>query len=171
MRNAPAPAAPRQRPAVIAVNKTIFAQATREAAHRQWEQVADALLETFSRLADMMGASREDVLACLAFPREHRAQIASTNRLEGVNKQIKRRANVIGTSPNSAAIMRLVCTPMLEQNDEWSVSRRHMTLATIGSASPPSPSCQPWPPDPNPILPGINGSCTTPRGNTPASPP
>jgi hypothetical protein len=79
MRNALAHAAPKQRPAVIAMIKTIFAQETTEAAHQQWEQVADALRETFPKLADMMDASREDVLACMAFPKDHWAQIASTN--------------------------------------------------------------------------------------------
>jgi hypothetical protein len=69
MRNALAHAAPKQRPAVIAMIKTIFAQETAEAAHQQWEQVADALREKFPKLADMMDASREDVLAYMAFPK------------------------------------------------------------------------------------------------------
>ena len=135
MRNALAHAAPKQRPAVIAMIKTIFAQETAEAAHQQWEQVADALREKFPKLADMMDASREDVLAYMAFPKDHWAQIASTNPLERVNKEIKRRADVIGIFPNDAAVIRLVGALMLEQNDEWAVSRRYMTLETIGSVS------------------------------------
>ena len=135
MRNALAHAAPKQRPAVIAMIKTIFAQETAEAAHQQWEQVADALREKFPRLADMMDASREDVLAYMAFPKDHWAQIASTNPLERVNKEIKRRADVIGIFPNDAAVVRLVGALMLEQNDEWAVSRRYMTLETLGSVS------------------------------------
>lgn len=124
MRNALAHAAPKQRPAVIAMIKTIFAQETAEAAHQQWEQVADALRERFPKLANMMDASREDVLACIALPKEHWAQIASTNPLERVNKEIKRRADVFGIFPNDAAVTRLVGALMLEQNDEWAVSRR-----------------------------------------------
>lgn len=135
MRNALAHAAPKQRPAVIAMIKTIFAQETTEAAHQQWEQVADALREKFPKLADMMDASREDVLAYMAFPKDHWAQIASTNPLERVNKEIKRRADVIGIFPNDASVIRLVGALMLEQNDEWAVSRRYMTLETIGAVS------------------------------------
>ena len=135
MRNALAHAAPKQRPAVIAMIKTIFAQETAESAHQQWEQVADALREKFPKLAGMMDASREDVLAYMTFPKEHWAQIASTNPLERVNKEIKRRADVIGIFPNDAAVTRLVGALMLEQNDEWAVSRRYMTLETLGSVS------------------------------------
>ncbi len=130
MRNALAHAAPKQRPAVIAMIKTIFAQETAEAAHQQWEQVADALREKFPKLAEMMDGSREEVLAYMAFPKDHWAQIASTNPLERVNKEIKRRADVIGIFPNDAAVIRLVGALMLEQNDEWAVSRRYMTLET-----------------------------------------
>ena len=135
MRNAFAHAAPKQRPAVIAMIKTIFAQETAEAAHQQWDQVADALREKFPKLADMMEASREDVLAYMAFPKDHWAQISSTNPLERVNKEIKRRADVIGIFPNDAAVVRLAGALMLEQNDEWAVSRRYMTLETLGSVS------------------------------------
>ncbi len=135
MRNAFAHAAPKQRPAVIAMIKTIFAQETAEAAHQQWEQVADALREKFPKQADMMDASREDVLAYMTFPKDHWAQIASTNPLERVNKEIKRRADVIGIFPNDAAVVRLAGALMLEQNDEWAVSRRYMTLETLGSVS------------------------------------
>lgn len=135
MRNALAHAAPKQRPAVIAMIKTIFAQETAEAAHQQWQQVADALREKFPKLAGMMDGSRDDVLAYMAFPKDHWAQIASTNPLERVNKEIKRRADVIGIFPNDAAVVRLVGALMLEQNDEWAVSRRYMTLETLGSVS------------------------------------
>jgi len=135
MRNALAHTAPKQRPAVIAMIKTIFAQETAEAAHQQWGQVADACREKFPKLAGMMDSSREDVLAYMAFPKEHWAQISSTNPLERVNKEIKRRADVIGIFPNDAAVLRLVGALMLEQNDEWAVSRRYMTLETLGSVS------------------------------------
>lgn len=89
MRNALAHAAPKQRPGVIAIIKTIFAQETTAAAHQQREQVADALCEKFAKLADIMDGSREDVLAYMSFPKDHWAQIASTNPLERVNKEIK----------------------------------------------------------------------------------
>jgi transposase-like protein len=66
-----------------------------------------------------MDASRDDVLASMSFPREHWAQIASTNPLERVNREVKRRADVIGIFPNDDAIIRLVGALMLETNDEW----------------------------------------------------
>lgn len=135
MRNALAHVGPKQRPAVVAMLKTIFAQESAEAAHGQWHHVADALRERYEKLAIMMDGSREEVLAYMAFPKEHWAQISSTNPLERVNKEIKRRADVIGIFPNTAAVIRLVGALMLEQNDEWSVSRRYMTLETIGALS------------------------------------
>jgi transposase-like protein len=79
--------------------KTIFAQDSAEAAHAQWRQVADALRERFPKLAELMDGAREDVLAYMTFPREHWAQIASTNPLERLNGEIKRRADVIGIFP------------------------------------------------------------------------
>lgn len=109
IRNALAHAARKQRPAVIAMIKTIFAQETAEAAHQQWEQVADALRDKFLKLADMMDASCEDVLAYMAFPKDHWAQIASTNPLERVNREIKRRADIISfrmTPPSYASSAR-----------------------------------------------------------------
>ena len=135
MRNALAHVGAKQRPAVVAMLKTIFAQENADDAHEQWRHVADALRERYEKLAVMMDGSREEVLAYMAFPKEHWPQISSTNPLERVNKEIKRRADVIGIFPNTAAVIRLVGALMLEQNDEWSVSRRYMTLETIGTLS------------------------------------
>jgi putative transposase len=135
MRNALAHVPPKQRPAAVAMLKTIFAQDSAEAAHAQWRQVADALRERFSKLAELMDGVREDVLADMTFPREHWPQIASTNPLERLNGEIKRRADVIGIFPNDRAVARLVGALMLEQNDEWAVSRRYMSLESLASLS------------------------------------
>ena len=135
MRNALARVQPKQRPAVVALLKTIFAQETAEAAHAQWRQVTDTLRERFPKLAELMDASREDVLVYMAFPREHWAQIASTNPLERLNREIKRRADVVGIFPNDPAVIRLVGALMLEQNDEWAVTRRYMSLESLASLS------------------------------------
>jgi putative transposase len=135
MRNALAHVAAKQRPAVVAMLKTIFAQDTAEAAHAQWRQVADALRERFPKLAELMDAARDDVLAYMAFPREHWAQIASTNPLERLNGEVKRRADVVGIFPNERAIVRLVGALMLEQNDEWAVGRRYMSLESLATFS------------------------------------
>ena len=135
MRNALARVQPKQRPAVVALLKTIFAQETAEAAREQWAAVADALRERFPKLAELMDGSREDVLVYMAFPREHWAQIASTNPLERLNREIKRRADVVGIFPNDPAVIRLVGALMLEQNDEWAVSRRYMSLESLSALS------------------------------------
>lgn len=134
-RNALAHVGPKQRPAVIAMLKTIFAQETQDQARGQWRDVADALREKYPRLADMMDVSCDEVLAYMAFPREHWPQIASTNPIERLNREIKRRADVVGIFPNDAAVVRLVGALMLETNDEWAVSRRYMTLETLGLVS------------------------------------
>lgn len=135
MRNALAHAGPKQRPAVVALLKTIFAQDSAEAAREQWYHVADALREKYPKLAAMMDASRDDVLAYMDFPREHWAQIASTNPIERLNGEIKRRSDVVGIFPNDKAVVRLVGALMLEQNDEWAVCRRYMTLEGLKPVS------------------------------------
>jgi putative transposase len=135
MRNALAHVPPKQRPAVAAMLKTIFAQESAAAAHEQWRLVADALRERFSKLVELMDASREDVLVYMTFPREHWAQIASTNPLERLNGEIKRRSDVVGIFPNERAVIRLVGALMLEQNDEWAVSRRYMSLESLSGLS------------------------------------
>ena len=135
LRNALAHVPPKQRPAAVAMLKTIFAQDTLEAARQQWDHVAAALRERFPRLAELMDASREDVLAYMSFPREHWAQIASTNPLERLNGEVKRRSDVVGIFPNDRAVLRLVGALMLEQNDEWAVSRRYMSLESLAILS------------------------------------
>ena len=131
MRNALVHAPAKQRSAVAAMLRTIFAQETAADAIAQWDVVADALREKQPKLAALMDASREDVLAYMDFPREHWPQIASTNPLERVNREIKRRADVVGIFPNDDAIVRLVGALMLETNDEWTVARRYMSLETL----------------------------------------
>lgn len=121
MRNALAHAPAKSRTAMAAMLKTIFAQETKAEAERQWDIVADALREKQPKLGALMDVSRDDVLAYMSFPREHWAQIASTNPLERVNREVKRRADVIGIFPNDDAVIRLVGALMLETNDEWTV--------------------------------------------------
>src|SRR6187431_83167 len=101
-------AAPKQRAAVAAMIRTIFAQDSKAEAFAQWDKVADALRDRHDKLGALMDASREDVLTYMDYPKEHWAQIASTNPLERVNKEIKRRADVVGIFPNDEAVIRLV---------------------------------------------------------------
>ena len=133
MRNALTHVAAKQRGAVAAMLKTIFAQETAKDAYAQWDLVADALAERAPKLGELMLAAREDVLAYMAFPKDHWPQIASTNPLERLNKEIKRRTDVVGIFPNEAALVRLAGALMLEQNDEWAVSRRYMSLESLAA--------------------------------------
>ena len=111
---------------------TAFAQDHADAAKAQWRQVADQVRPKLPKLAALLDEAEEDVLAYMSFPKEHRAKIHSTNPLERVNGEIKRRTEVVGIFPNEAAITRLVGAILLEQNDEWAVQRaRYMTLETI----------------------------------------
>ena len=82
-----------------------------------------------------MDEAQHDVLAYMSFPREHRQKLHSTNPLERLNGEIKRRTNVVGIFPNEDAITRLVGAILLEQNDEWAVSRRYMTLESIAQTN------------------------------------
>lgn len=87
-------------------------------------------------LAVIMDDAEPDVLAYMTFPKEHRAKLHSTNPIERLNGEIKRRTDVVGIFPNDAAITRLVGALLLEQNDEWAVQRaRYMTLETMAPLS------------------------------------
>ena len=102
----------------------------------QWRNVADQLRPKVPRLATLMDAAEADVLAYMDFPREHRAKIHSTNPIERLNGEIKRRTDVVGIFPNADAVVRLVGAILLEQSDEWTTQRaRYMTLETIGPIS------------------------------------
>jgi putative transposase len=123
----------KQRAAVAAMIRTIFTQESKAEAFAQWDKVADALRGKHAKLGALMDISREDVLTYMDYPKEHWAQIASTNPLERVNKEIKRRADVVGIFPNDEAVVRLVGALMLEQSDEWAVSRRYFSLESLAS--------------------------------------
>jgi putative transposase len=128
LRNALAHAGKGQRQMVLALINTVFAQDSQEAAIKQWRAVADQLREKFPKLATLMDEAESDVLAFMGFPKSHRVQIHSTNPLERLNAEIKRRTNVVGIFPNEPAITRLVGALLLEQNDEWQLQRRYLPL-------------------------------------------
>jgi putative transposase len=132
MRNVLAHAGKSGRRVVSAFIATAFAQDDADAAKAQWRRVADQLRAKLPKLAAFMDEAEPDVLAYMGFPKDHRPKIHSTNPLERVNGEIKRRTEVVGIFPNEAAITRLVGAILLEQNDEWAVQRaRYMTLETI----------------------------------------
>ena len=116
---------------IAALLHTAFVQDSAQAASAQWRQVADQLRPKLPKLATVMDEAEHDVPAYMSFPREHRARLHSTNPLERLNGEIKRRTNVVGIFPNEAAITRLVGAILAEQNDEWAVQRaKYMTLDT-----------------------------------------
>ena len=105
-------------------------------AHAQWRTVADHLRPRVPKLAALMDAAEHDVLAYMDFPREHRAKLHSTNPIERLNGEIKRRTDVVGIFPNEAAIIQLIGAILLEQSDEWATQRsRYMTLETMTAVS------------------------------------
>ena len=136
MRNVLAHAGKSGRRVVSAFIGTAFAQETAEAARTQWRAVADQIRPKVPKLATIMDEAEPDVLAYMSFPKEHRAKLHSTNPIERLNGEIKRRTDVVGIFPNEEAITRLVGALLLEQNDEWAVQRgRYMTLETIAHMS------------------------------------
>ena len=136
MRNVLAHAGKSGRRVASAFIATAFAQENAEAARAQWRTVADQIRPKVPRLAAIMDDAETDVLAYMTFPKEHRAKLHSTNPIERLNGEIKRRTEVVGIFPNEQAITRLVGALLLEQNDEWAVQRaRYMTLETIGQMS------------------------------------
>jgi putative transposase len=136
MRNVLAHAGKSGRRVVSAFIATAFAQETEEAARTQWRAVADQIRPKVPKLATIMDEAEADVLAYMTFPREHRAKLHSTNPIERLNGEIKRRTDVVGIFPNDDAIIRLVGALLLEQNDEWAVKReRYMSLETMAPLS------------------------------------
>ena len=134
MRNVSAHAGKSARRVVTAFMSAAFAQDDAEAAKLQWRKVADQLRPKLPKLAGLLDEAETDVLAYMTFPSAHRAKLHSTNPLERLNGEIKRRTEVVGIFPNEAAIVRLVGAILLEQNDEWAVQRsRYLSLETIAS--------------------------------------
>jgi putative transposase len=135
-RNVLAHAGKSGRRVVSAFIGTAFAQETPEAASSQWRNVADQIRPKVPKLAAIMDEAEHDVLAYMSFPKQHWTKLHSTNPIERINGEIKKRTDVVGIFPNEDAIVRLVGAMLLEQNDEWAVQRsRYMTVETIGKMS------------------------------------
>lgn len=109
---------------VIELMRTIFAQNDEATARAQLRFVADKLSPQEPEVSRMLLEAEPDLLAHYAFPAAHRKQLRSTNPLERLNKEIKRRGDVVGIFPNRAAIVRLIGAVLAEQHDEWQVGRR-----------------------------------------------
>ena len=135
-RNALAYAGKSGRRVVSALMATAFAQDDAAAAKAQWRKVSDQLRPKLPKLAELMDRAEDDVLAYMSFPVAHRVKLHSVNPIERVNREIKRRTEVVGIFPNETAVTRLVGAILLEQSDEWAVQRsRYMTLESIAPLS------------------------------------
>ena len=131
MRNALAHVSKAEHSMVSAAIRSVFAQENQGAASQTWRHVADQLRQRFGKLAALMEDAEADVIAFMAFPRAHWPKLHSTNPIERLNKEVKRRADVVGIFPNEASIRRLVGAILLEQNDEWQLQHRYMSLETM----------------------------------------
>jgi putative transposase len=117
---------------VAAVFRTIFAQPDADAVSATWDQVADQLSSRFPKIGALMDGAKAEVLAFTAFPRAHWQKIWSTNPLERINKEIKRRSRVVGIFPNEASVIRLVGAVLADMHDEWQAGdRRYLSEGSM----------------------------------------
>jgi transposase-like protein len=144
MRNALAHGPKGQHTVVAAAIRQAFLQPDHKAASETWRHVADQLRTRWPKLGALMDNAKADVLAYMAFPSQHRAKLHSTNPLERLNKEVKRRADVVGIFPNEEGIVRLIGAVLLEANDEWQLQHRYMQVEAMAELD--------MPPAENPAL-------------------
>jgi transposase-like protein len=128
---------------VAAALRQAFLQADRAQASETLRRVADQLRQKWPKLAAFIDDSEVDVLSHLDFPEQHRSKLHSTNPLERLNKEVKRRADVVGIFPNEAAIIRLIGAVLLEQNDEWQLQHRYMQVEAMAELAAPPADTEP----------------------------
>lgn len=132
MRNVLAHVPKRDKALVAAAIRTIFAQPDREAARQQLTEVVKAMRNRWSQAAEILERAEEDILAYMAFPQKHWSRIYSTNPLERLNKEVKRRTNVVGVFPDQPSVLRLAVSILIEIDDEWQAAdRRYFSLETM----------------------------------------
>jgi putative transposase len=119
---------------VATMVRSIFAQPDAETVHQQHRRIAAQLEERFPEAGALLEAAAADLLAFTGFPKEHWRQLWSNNSLERLNKEIRRRTDVVGIFPDRVAIVRLVGALLAEQHDEWAVARRYMSAESITKA-------------------------------------
>jgi len=122
---------------VAAAFRSIFALGTTKEVEARWDEVADTLAERFPKAAESMTDARTDVLAFATFPRAHWRKIWSNNPLERLNKEVKRRSNVVGIFPNDRAAIRLIGAVLADQHDEWAIARRYLSETSMARLNQP----------------------------------
>jgi transposase-like protein len=123
---------------VAAAIRQAFIQPDHDKAVQTWRHVGDQLRSRWPKLGTFLDDAEADVLACMAFPAQHRTKVHSTNPLERLNKEVKRRADVVGIFPNEDSIVRLIGAVVLEANDEWQLQHRYTQVEAIADLIPPA---------------------------------
>ena len=137
MRNALAYVPKAQTTVVAAAIRQVFLQPDHAQAVQSWRHVADQLRVRWPKLGACMDGAEADVLAYMSFPSQHRTKLHSTNPLERLNKEVKRRADVVGIFPNEDSITRLIGAVLLEANDEWQLQHRYMQVEGMAELNQP----------------------------------
>jgi putative transposase len=119
---------------VATLVRSIFAQPEADSVREQHERVVTQLEDRFPEAAAMLAEAGPEILAFTAQPKEHWRQLWSNNPLERLNREIRRRTDVVGIFPDRASIVRLVGAVLAEQHDEWAVARRYMSVESITKA-------------------------------------
>jgi len=136
MRNLLARVPKSAQPFVATMVRTIFAQPSAEEVQAQLGRVVEQLRARFPQVAEMLTDAAPDITAFSAFPVEHWRQIWSNNPQERLNREVRRRTDVVGIFPNRAAVVRLVGMVLAEQHDEWAVARRSMSTGSLAKLRP-----------------------------------
>ena len=123
-------------PFVATLVRTVFAQPSAEEVAAQLARVVEQLRGRFPQVAEMLSDAAPDVTAFAAFPVEHWRQTWSNNPQERLNREIRRRSDVVGIFPNREAVVRLVSMVLAEQHDEWAVARRYMSAGSLAKLTP-----------------------------------
>ena len=132
MRNILAHVPKRDKALVAGAIRTIFAQPDREGSKQQLAEVVKAMRSRWPKAAEVLGQAEDDILAYMAFPQKHWTRIYSTNPLERLNKEVKRRTNVVGVFPDQPSVLRLAGSILIEIDDEWQAAdRRYFSLETM----------------------------------------
>lgn len=138
IRNAQAYVPKGQQNMVSAALRQAFTQLDHQNATQTMRHVADQLHDKWPKLGAFIDDSEADVLAYMNFPAQHRVKIHSTNSIERLNKEVKRRADVVGIFPNEGAIIRLIGAVLLKANDHWQLQHRYMQTEAMAELTPPT---------------------------------
>ena len=154
MRNALAKVSKGHAEMVAATIRTIFAQPTPDTVREHVDDVADTLAGRFPAVAELLLAAQQDLTAFADFPHAHWRKIWSTNPIERLNREVKRRTDVVGIFPNPAALLRLSACVLIEAHDEWQDGdRRYLSEASMALLNPPAPTVlEPRRDDPSEVM-------------------